>query len=580
MTHGRAEVHRLLEDHGLRPSRALGQNFVADANTVRRVVRLAGVGPEDRVVEVGAGLGSLTLALLEAGASVTAVEVDRHLLPVLRGEVEPHGAHVVGADALTADWDELADPAAGIWSVVSNLPYNVAVPVVIRVLESAPQVATLLVMVQREVGERLAAGPRSRAYGAVSVKVAYWAEAQLVGAVSPQVFVPRPRVESVLVRVERRPRPGCPHAEHHAEHTEDGLSAVPGPGSADYERLFATVRAGFGQRRKMLRRSLLGMVDPTAFEAAGVAPTARAEQLGLDEWCRLAALVGPAVQQRPASPVKSAPIELRAQAKLTTSLRVVGVRPDGFHLLDAEMVTLDLADSLEVTDAVDVRVSVERADGLDDAGTVGIPVGPENLVVRALEAVGRHAHVRLRKRIPAGAGLGGGSADAAAILRWAGCADVTAAAELGADVPFCLVGGRAAVGGIGELVRPLPYEERDVVLLLAPFGVETAAVYRVFDAMSPRPPTASTDWPPGPDGPSGPAGGNDLEAAALVVEPRLGPWRDAFEQRTGRPARLAGSGSTWFTEGSLESLGIEDPILRVGGAIGRMLTARTTPADR
>ncbi len=292
MTHGRAEVHRLLEDHGLRPSRALGQNFVADANTVRRVVRLAGVGPEDRVVEVGAGLGSLTLALLEAGASVTAVEVDRYLLPVLRGEVESRGARVVEADALTADWDELADPAQGIWSVVSNLPYNVAVPVVVGVLESAPQVATLLVMVQREVGERLAAGPGSRAYGAVSVKVAYWAEARLVGAVSPQVFVPRPRVESVLVRIERRPRPGCPCAGP----TPDGLSTpstVPGPGSPDYDRLFAVVRAGFGQRRKMLRRSLLGVVDPTAFEVAGVAPTARAEQLGLDEWCRLAAWSAP-----------------------------------------------------------------------------------------------------------------------------------------------------------------------------------------------------------------------------------------------------------------------------------------------
>jgi 4-diphosphocytidyl-2-C-methyl-D-erythritol kinase len=266
--------------------------------------------------------------------------------------------------------------------------------------------------------------------------------------------------------------------------------------------------------------------------------------------------------------VRSAPIELRAPAQLTISLRVVGVRSDGLHLLDAEMVTLDLADTLEVTEAVDVRVTVEPADGLEDAGTLGVPAGPENLVVRALQAVGRQAHVRLRKRIPPGAGLGGGSADAAAILRWAGCADVTAATRLGADVPFCLVGGRAAVGGIGEVVNPLPYEERDVVLLLAPFGVETAAVYRAFDAISGRPPTAAT---------GGPAGGNDLEAAAMAVEPRLGPWRDAFEQRTGRPVRLAGSGSTWFTEGSLESFGIEDPILRVGGAVGRMLTAHTTP---
>jgi 4-diphosphocytidyl-2-C-methyl-D-erythritol kinase len=276
-------------------------------------------------------------------------------------------------------------------------------------------------------------------------------------------------------------------------------------------------------------------------------------------------------QRRRARPVRSGPIELQAPAKLTTSLRVVGVRSDGLHLLDAEMVTLDLADTLEVTEAVDVRVTVEPSDGLEFAGAEDVPAGAENLVVRALQAVGRQAHVRLRKRIPPGAGLGGGSADAAAILRWAGWADVTAAARLGADVPFCLVGGRAAVGGIGEVVSPLPYEERDVVLLLAPFGVETAAVYRAWDAMSARPPTATT---------GGPVGGNDLEAAAMAVEPRLGAWRDAFEQRIGRPPRLAGSGSTWFTEGSLESFGIEDPILRVGGAIGRMLTARTTPADQ
>jgi 16S rRNA (adenine1518-N6/adenine1519-N6)-dimethyltransferase len=285
VTHGRTEVHRLLDDHGLRPSRALGQNFVADANTVRRVARLAGIGPGDRVVEIGAGLGSLTLALLDAGASVTAVEVDRHLLPVLRDQVEPRGARVVEADALTADWVDLADPSEAPWSLVSNLPYNVAVPLVVRVLETAPQVSRLLVMVQREVGQRLAAGPGSRDYGAVSLKVAYWGDARVVGTVSPQVFVPRPRVESVLVGIERRVRPGCPPVDD----DESGGETVPGPGSPTYDHLFAVVRAGFGHRRKMLRRSLEGVLDPSAFDAAGVAPTARAEQLSLEEWCRLAA---------------------------------------------------------------------------------------------------------------------------------------------------------------------------------------------------------------------------------------------------------------------------------------------------
>jgi 16S rRNA (adenine1518-N6/adenine1519-N6)-dimethyltransferase len=276
VTHGRADIHELLQANDLRPSRALGQNFVADGNTVRRIVRLAGVEPGARVVEIGAGLGSLTLALVEAGAEVTAVEVDRYVLPVLRRQVEPLGVTVVEADARTLDFTELLGDQAG-WSLVANLPYNVAVPLVIRVLEEAPQVASLLVMVQREVGERLAARARAEAYGAVSVKVAYWARASVVGKVPSSVFIPRPRVESVLVRMDRRPDQPVP--------TGDGQV---GPGDPAYERLFAVVKGGFAHRRKMLRRSLEQLVVPAAFEAAGIAPTARAEELDLEEWERLA----------------------------------------------------------------------------------------------------------------------------------------------------------------------------------------------------------------------------------------------------------------------------------------------------
>jgi 16S rRNA (adenine1518-N6/adenine1519-N6)-dimethyltransferase len=276
VTHGRAEIHELLLANDLRPSRALGQNFVADGNTVRRIVRLAGVEPGTRVVEIGAGLGSLTLALVEAGADVTAVEVDRHVLPVLRREVEPLGVTVVEADARTLDFSELLGDGSG-WSLVANLPYNVAVPLVMRVLEEAPQVASLLVMVQREVGERLAARARDEAYGAVSVKVAYWARASVVGKVPSSVFIPRPRVESVLVRMDRRVDQPVP--------TGDGRV---GPGNPEYERLFTVVKGGFAHRRKMLRRSLEHLVTPAAFEAAGIAPTARAEELALEEWERLA----------------------------------------------------------------------------------------------------------------------------------------------------------------------------------------------------------------------------------------------------------------------------------------------------
>ena len=257
MTLTRADVTDLLARHGLHPSRALGQNFVVDPNTVRRIARLAGVGPGDRVVEIGAGLGSLTLALLETGAAVTAVEVDRHLLGPLREVVEPAGATVVAGDALRLDWHELLGDES--WALVADL------------LDGVPAIRSMLVMVQREVGERLAAGAGEEAYGAVSVKVAYWATAKVVGKVGPTVFLPQPKVDSALVAIERREAPAV------------DLASV-GP-----ERLFSVVRAGFGQRRKMLRRSLAGIVAPEAFEAAGVAPEARPEELDVQAWGRLAA---------------------------------------------------------------------------------------------------------------------------------------------------------------------------------------------------------------------------------------------------------------------------------------------------
>lgn len=263
----------LLERHGLRPSRALGQNFVVDANTVRRIARLAAVGPGDRVVEIGAGLGSLTLALAETGASVTAVEMDRHLLPVLRSVVEPAGVSVVEGDAMRLDWSALLGAEPGPWVLVANLPYNVATPLVADLLDEVPAISRMLVMVQREVGERLAAGPGDPAYGAVSVKVAYWATASVVAKVPPTVFVPQPKVDSAVVSIVRR---GAPAVD---------------PATVAPERLFAVVRAGFSQRRKMLRRSLAGLADAGAFEAAGVRPEARPEELGVVEWGRLAAAV-------------------------------------------------------------------------------------------------------------------------------------------------------------------------------------------------------------------------------------------------------------------------------------------------
>ena len=221
------------------------------------------------------------------------------------------------------------------------------------------------------------------------------------------------------------------------------------------------------------------------------------------------------------------PVRLLAPAKLTVSLRVTGVRPDGYHLIDAEMVSLDLVDELLVSEG-DSLVVVEAGSGLR------VESNDDNLVRRALRRVGRRASVELTKRIPAGAGLGGGSSDAAAVLRWAGFDSVSGAAELGADVGFCLVGGRARVRGIGEVVEPLAFEARQFTLLTPDFGVSTPVVYRTWDDMG---------------GPAG-AAGNDLEPAALEAFPDLVEWRDALTHATGERARLAGSGGTWFVEGA------------------------------
>ena len=228
----------------------------------------------DRVLEIGPGIGSLTVALLEAGARVTAVELDRHVVPALLETVGADTITLVTGDAMTLDLHAVLGDEGG-WRAVSNLPYNVATPIVMRLLDEAPGIGSMLVMVQREVGERLAAGPGTKAYGAVSLKVAYHAAARVVGVVPPTVFVPAPRVESALVRLVR-----------HAAPPVDVPSAA---------RLFALVRAGFGQRRKMLRSALrteLGDDVVACLEQSGIDPRARAETLVLDDWARLARTVG------------------------------------------------------------------------------------------------------------------------------------------------------------------------------------------------------------------------------------------------------------------------------------------------
>jgi len=240
------------------------------------------------------------------------------------------------------------------------------------------------------------------------------------------------------------------------------------------------------------------------------------------------------------------PVTLTAPAKLTVSLRITDTRDDGYHLIDAEMVSLDFADVINLSEGSGVEVIA--ASGLN------VPVGADNLVSRALAVAGAEARAVIDKAIPAGAGLGGGSSDAAAVLAWAGIKDNLVAAGIGADVAFCLRGGRARVTGIGEVVEPLAYVEKTFTLLTPPIGVSTPLVYRAWDELG---------------GPSG-DNGNDLEPAALSAFPELARWRDALEALSDRSARLAGSGGTWFVEGEV--------VGNVDGVSTRI--ARTVPARR
>jgi len=266
----RQQTLSLLADAGIQPKRKYGQNFLVDQNSLDRIVRLANVNQGDHVLEIGAGLGALTETLLSVGAVVTSLEVDPDLVTILRQRTALDHATIVEGDALTIDLNVVAPLHEGPWSVVANLPYNVATPVVLRCLEEAPQMTTLFVMVQAEVGQRLAAGPGDKAYGAPSLRVAYHATASVVGRVPASVFVPQPKVESVLVSIQRRTTPAVD------------------PDDASEEDIFRLVRQSFSQRRKMLRKSLAEFVNDEAFQFAEVDPTARPEELDVVAFGRLA----------------------------------------------------------------------------------------------------------------------------------------------------------------------------------------------------------------------------------------------------------------------------------------------------
>jgi 16S rRNA (adenine1518-N6/adenine1519-N6)-dimethyltransferase len=270
----RRGLRDLASRHNIRPRKSLGQHFLADPNIARLIARESGAGAGDRVLEIGPGLGSLTLALAETGAEVLALEVDERVIPALQEAISGVGnVRVRIVDAARADWDAVLGP--GAWRMASNLPYNIATAVVIDLLRQAPGVDPMLVMVQREVGERLVASPGQEAFGAVSLRVAYRAESKLLRRVRASVFWPEPQVESVLVRISRRPPPVSPPEKS----------------------LFRLIEAGFAQRRKTMANALVRLgyerrLAAAALVEAGLDRRVRAEELGLEEFARLVQALG------------------------------------------------------------------------------------------------------------------------------------------------------------------------------------------------------------------------------------------------------------------------------------------------
>lgn len=356
------DIRELCAQLNIRPTKTLGQNFVNDPGTVRKIVRNAGVQAGEQVLEIGPGLGSLTLALLEAGAQVSAVEIDPPLAQALpttaRARFPEAKLQVFTADALTITGPESIDGATPT-RLVANLPYNVAVPIVLTVLEKLPSIQTVLVMVQAEVADRLAATPGNKIYGVPSAKVAWYASARRTLTIGRNVFYPVPNVDSALVKIERRPHPDT---------------------AATREQVFAVIDAAFAQRRKTLRQALAGLAGSAgaaqeALERAGVSPTARGETLDIDQFAAVAqqlnaasagacvpaagapapATSDPAVSvsasavNTPAMSVGGSDVSVSAPGKVNLFLALGAARPDGYHPLNTVFAQIGLSETVTVS---------------------------------------------------------------------------------------------------------------------------------------------------------------------------------------------------------------------------------------
>ena len=268
MVIGKSDLKNIMEKHDLKPSKSLGQNFVVDPNTILKIIRAANIEKHQQILEIGPGLGSLT-SQLSITSKVVAIELDRYLVPALEEVLNHFGerenVEIIHQDAMKIDWKEFFSHRQGIWKMVANLPYNIATPLIVTLLENAPKIQSIFVMVQLEVGERFAASPKSKAYGIPSVKAQYWAETKVLGKVSPNVFLPIPKVDSAILQIIRKPSPP----------------------EVNYTNFSRLIQTAFQHRRKMIRKSLTTLIPMSNFTIAEISPQSRPEELSVADWVKL-----------------------------------------------------------------------------------------------------------------------------------------------------------------------------------------------------------------------------------------------------------------------------------------------------
>ena len=557
-------IHRLCRQLDIRPTKQLGQNFVTEPSAIRKIVREAGIKAGDQVLEVGPGLGSLTLGLLEAGACVTACEIDPRLAGFLPATILSHApgaasqmyliqkdalkllpADLVGLKNIAPDAEKTVSEREDLSRefspeiLVSNLPYNVAVPVLLHLFAAFPSLKRALVMVQKEVALRLCATPGSKVYGVPSVKIAWYGKARMGSEISRRVFYPQPNVDSALVEITRETKTPVRRVfEGRQSDLAPGTAPAGQPKEEERQAVFNLIDQAFASRRKMLRAGLKSWAQPLAaaplLQACGIDPTARAENLCVEHFTALARLRGALLagfensqadfsgqnvsgegedqdcENLPVGGETStgkSPLKARASAHGKINLLLAaGEAEDGYHRLSIVFQAVSLKETVEITlqpSGFDLEVSFSAPPGAvgydssrDQEALSGLDP-QDNLATRAFMLVAAHcgyqggAQIKINKQVPVAAGMAGGSADGAAALLAAN--QVLAAglslrelaelgATLGADVPFGLFGGTSFADRRGDRITPLPPAKLlHLVVAVSPETLPTPKVFQQFD---------------------------------------------------------------------------------------------------